>query len=213
MELHQLGGGADSYTLEVDAKLGVLLRAVAMRDGEPFHEITTVDIAFDEEIDDALFQFEPPCGEQIQLAGARPPAQHITPREAQDRAPFTVFIPDRIPADWRVHCAFIERSDRPPRTASVALHYRSDDGNDGVSLSQYSADTKPEQYDLMIAADGWQAVTDDGCAVQVRAPGGQSQAHIERGGTFVFLTSETLSGARLAAIAAGLKPAPGETGN
>ena len=63
----------------------------------------------------------------------------------------------------------------------------------------------------MIADDGWHTVTHDGAAVQVRAPGAQTQAHIERDGTFVLLTSETLSGARLAAIAAGLKPVPGET--
>jgi hypothetical protein len=209
LELHQLGGGADLYTLEVDAQLGVLLRAVALREGEPFHEIATMEIAFDEPIDDELFRFEPPAGEQVQPAGQRPRAQHITPREAQDRALFTVLIPDRIPSDWRVHCTFIEQSHRPPRPASVALNYSSDDGNERVSLSQYAVETKPEQYDLMIANDGWRAVTHDGFAVQVRAPGGQSQAHIQRNGTFVFLTSETLSGARLAAIAVGLKPVPG----
>jgi hypothetical protein len=153
-----------------------------------------------------------PVGEQVQPAGQRAPAQHITPSEAQDRAPFTVLIPARIPSDWRVHCAFIEPSHRPPRQASVALNYSSDDGNDRVSLSQYAAENKPEQYDLMIANHGWRTVIHDSTAVEVRSPGGQSQAHIERNGTFVFLTSETLSGARLAALAAGLKPVPAETG-
>jgi hypothetical protein len=64
----------------------------------------------------------------------------------------------------------------------------------------------------MIANHGWRTVIHDSIAVEVRSPGGQSQAHIERNGTFVFLTSETLSGARLAALAAGLKPVPAETG-
>jgi hypothetical protein len=210
-ELHQLGSGADLYTLEVDAQHGVLLRAVARRSGEPFHEITTVEIAFDEPIGDELFCFEPPAGEQVQPVGQRPRPQHITTTEAQRRAPFTVLIPDRIPADWHVHCVLIEPSQRPPRPAGVSLDYRSDDGHESVSLSQYSASNKPEQYDLMIAGDGWRTITHDGTAVQVRRGGPQSQAHIERDSTFVFLTSETLSGDHLAAIAAGLKRAPGET--
>jgi hypothetical protein len=91
------------------------------------------------------------------------------------------------------------------------LNYRSGDGHESVSLSQYDASNKPGQYDLMIANDGWRTITHDGPAVQVRPGGPQPQAHIESDGTFVFPSSETLTGDRLAAIAAGLKPAPGET--
>lgn len=210
-ELHQLGNGADLYTLEVDAQRGVLLRAVALRGGEPFREITTVEIAFDEPIGHELFHFEAPAGEQVQPVGYAPRPEHITASEAQERAPFTVLIPDRIPADWHVHCVFIEPSQRPPRPASVSLNYRSEDGHESVSLSEYAAVDKPEHYDLMIANDGWQTITHDGIAVKVTRAGPQTQAHIESDGTFVFLTSETLSGDRLAAIAAGLKRAPGDT--
>lgn len=212
-ELHQLGSGADRYQLEVDAQRGVLLRAVALREGEPFQEITTVEIAFDERIDEQLFRFKAPAGEEVQLVGQRPRLQHITTTEAQQRAPFTVLIPDRIPPDWHIHCVFIERSVRPPQEAGVALNYNSDDGHQSVSLSQYAASNKPGQYDLMIANKDWpwQTITHDGIAVQVRRGGPQSQAHIERDGTFVFLSSETLSEDRLATLAAGLKPAPSET--
>jgi hypothetical protein len=152
-----------------------------------------------------------PAGEQVQPAGHRPRAQHITPREAQDRAPFTVLIPDRIPSDWRVHCALTEQSHRPPRPASVALNYRSDDGNEGLSLSQYAAENKPEQYDLMIATDGWRMVTHDGCDVEAYSRRAIPSAHTTPLHLRVPLI-RTLSGARLAAIAAGLKPVPGETG-
>jgi hypothetical protein len=209
-ELHQLGNGADLYTLEVDAQRGVLLRAVALRGGEPFREITTVEIAFDEPIGHELFRFEAPAGEQVQPVGHGPRPEHITATEAQERAPFTVLIPDRIPADWHVHCVFIEPFQRPPRPASVSLNYRSEDGHESVSLSEYAALDKPEQYDLMIANDGWRTITHDETAVQVRRGGPQNQAHIESDSTFVFLTSETLSGDRLAAIASGLKRAPGD---
>lgn len=148
------GSSADLYTLQVDAQRGVLLRAVALRGGDPFHEIPTVEIAFDEPIGDELFYFKPPAGEQVQPVGQHPRPRHITAAEAQQRAPFTVLISDRIPADLHVHYVFIEPSQRPPRPASVSLNYRSDDGHESVSLSQYAASNKPEQYDLMIASDG-----------------------------------------------------------
>ncbi len=210
-ELHQLGNGADLYTLEVDVEHGVLLRAVALRGREPFQEIATVEIAFDEPIDEDVFCFEPPPGEQVHPVGERPRPQRLTAAEAQQCAPFAVLIPDRIPADWHVDCVFIEPSQRPPRPASVSLSYRSDDGHESVSLSQYDASNRPEQYDLMIASDEWETTTNDRAAVRVRRGGPQSQAHIETDGTFVFLSSETLSVESLGAIAAGLKLAPGKT--
>jgi len=60
--LVQLGWGADRYRLEVDAKRGILLGAVAVRSGEPFREITAVKVALDEPIDDERFVFRPPAG-------------------------------------------------------------------------------------------------------------------------------------------------------
>jgi hypothetical protein len=205
--LHELGIGADLYRLEVDAEFGVLLSAAALRDGEPFHEVTVLEIAFDEPLGEELFHFEPPPGEEVHSAGKPSHLQPVTPSEAQQRAGFTVLLPHRIPADWQVHCLFSERSVRPPLSACVLVNYRSEDGHESVSLSQYAVGDRPEQYDLMISHGGWQTVTHHGTAVQVRAGGPQHQAHIERDGTFVFLTSETLSADRLGAIAVGLKPA------
>lgn len=96
---------------------------------------------------------------------------------------------------------------------ALRWNYNSDDGHQSVSLSQHATSNKPGQYDLMIANVDWpwQTITHDGIAVQVRRGGPQSQAHIERDGTFVFLSSETLTEGRLATLAAGLKPAPSET--
>lgn len=68
-----------------------------------------MEITFDEPISDELFRFEPPAGEQVQPIGSRPRPQRITASQAQQRAPFTVLIPDRIPADWHVNCVFVER--------------------------------------------------------------------------------------------------------
>ena len=80
----------------------------------------------------------------------------------------------------------------PPSPAAISLNYHSDDGHESVSLSQYSASEKPDQYELMIEHGGWRTITRDGTDVQVRTPGSpssQAQAYIERSETFVFLMS------------------------
>ena len=97
-ELHELGIGAQHYQLEVDQERGVLLAVTAIRDEQPFYKITTLAIRFDEPIPAETFQFAPPEGEQIQLIQDRPRPQRITLTEAQQRAPFTVLMPDRVPA-------------------------------------------------------------------------------------------------------------------
>jgi hypothetical protein len=210
-ELHQLGSGADRYTLQVDAERGVLLEVVALRDNKPFHKIATVEIVFEDTIPDERFHFQPPAGEETRPVGQRTRPQHLSLPEAQQRAPFIVLIPDRIPPGWHSQCSFIEPSARPPSAACVSLNYHSDDGHESVSLSEYAAGEKPDQYDLMIRHGGWRTITRDATDVAVRTPGGpssQNQAYIEREGTFAFLISETLTGDQLATLAAGLKPAP-----
>jgi len=210
-ELHELGTGAHHYQLEVDQERGVLLAVTAIRDEQPFHKITTLAIRFDEPIPAETFQFAPPEGEQIQPTPtrARHSLQHITLTEAQQRAPFTVLMPDRVPAGWQVHCMFIEASQRPPTPALVSLSYRSDDGHQSISISQIAAADASRQYGHIIDDENWQEVARDGTSVRVRpAEWPQAQAHIERHGTFAFLVSDNLTGDQLATIAAGLRPAP-----
>ena len=89
----------------------------------------------------------------------------------------------------------------------MSISFRSDDGHESVSLSQYAVGDQPDQYNLMLKRDNWQTINRNGTDVKVRS-GSQTQAHIERDETFVFLTSETLTAEQLATIAAGLKPAP-----
>lgn len=213
--LHRLGRGADHYTLEIDFDRGVLLEAVAVRDGQPFHRITTAEIMFDHPIPEERFHFEPPAGEEIHTIGgpARPQRLwRLSLPEAQQRAPFTVLIPDRIPANWHVLCVFLDAFPaRPARPATVSLTYRSGDGHESVSLSESSATDRPAGYEQLTSSDAWQDVERNGTVVRVTKPGAfwsQAQAHVERDGTFVVLSSETLSSDQLASLAAGLKPAP-----
>jgi hypothetical protein len=210
-ELYQLGGGADRYALQVDAERGVLLEAVALRDGEPFQRITTEQVAFDHAIDPERFRFAAPVGEEIQPPWGQHRVQHVPLAEAQQLAPFTVLVPERIPADWSASYTFIEPSRRPQSAACVLINFRSDDGHESVSLSQYARGDQPDQYNLMLKRDDWQTINRGGTDVKVRS-GSQTQAHIERDATFVFLTSETLTAEQLATIAVGLKPAPTASG-
>jgi hypothetical protein len=207
-ELHELGAGADHYQLEVDRERGLLLAVTAIRDEQPFHKITTLAIRFDEPIPDETFQFTPPEGEEVQPTQSRRDSlRHITLTEAQQRAPFTVLMPDRVPASWQVRCMFIEASQRPPSPAQVSLSYRSEDGHQSISISQKAA--ADHHYEIMIGEENWLEVTRDGTSVKVRpAEWGQAQAYIERAGTFAFLVSDNLTSDQLATIAAGLRPAP-----
>ena len=208
-ELHELGAGAHHYQLEVDQDRGVLLAVTAIRDEQPFHQITTLAIGFDEPIPAGIFHFAPPPGEQIQPTRDRRRLRPITVGEAQQRAPFTILVPDRVPASWRVHCVFVDASQRPPAPAQVMLSYRSDDGHQSISISQMAAAEASQQYGQMTADENWLEVAHDGAPVRVRpAEWGQAQAYLERAGTFVFVVSEDLTGEQLATIAAGLRPAP-----
>lgn len=213
-ELHQLGTGAQYYQLEVDQERGVLLAVTAIRDEQPFHTITALTIRFDEPIAAETFQFKPPEeGEPVQATRDDHRLQHLTLTEAQQRAPFTVLMPDRVPAGWQAHCMFLEASQRPPSPPQVSLSYRSGDGHESVSIDQIAAaDRASHHYENMVAGDNWQDAIPD-ATVKVRPPGwGQAQAYLEREGTFVFLVSDNLTGNQIATIAAGLRPAP-DTGS
>jgi hypothetical protein len=207
--VHELGIGAQHYQLEVDQERGVLLAVTALRDEQPFHKITTLAIRFDEPIEAQTFQFKPPDGEQIQLTQDRRRPQRITVTEAQQRAPFTVLIPDQLPAGWQVHCVFIEGNARPPSPAQVSLSYRSEDGHESTSIWQMAAADRASHFGNMINHENWQEVDRDGTSVRVApAQWPQAQAHLERNGTSITLTSNNLTSDQLVTIAAGLKPAP-----
>jgi hypothetical protein len=207
-ELHELGMGADLYELEVDRQLGVLLAVTALRDGQPFHSITTLTAAFDQPIPDDTFRFEPPAGEQIQSSWGEERVEHITLVEAQQQAPFTVLMPDTVPADWQVQCRLIRASERPPSPMQIGLIYQSIDGHERISLSQFPAGGSDPYRELGDGED-WETVTRDGIEMKTRpSRWGQAQVELERDGTFVHLMSDNLTRDQVLSIAAGLRPAP-----
>jgi hypothetical protein len=207
-ELYELGAGAERYELEVDQRRGVLLAVTAVRDGQPFQRITTLAIRFDELIPDETFRFEPPAGEEIQSLHDEHRVELVTVTEAQERAPFTVLMPDTVPANWQVQCRFVNASHRPPSPVEVGVIYRSTDGHESVSLSQ-SAIEGAGSYRRMGDGDDWEDVTCAGIPMKTRpARWGQTQVELELDGTFVHLMSDNLTRDQVLAIAGGLRPAP-----
>jgi hypothetical protein len=204
----ELGMGAEHYELEVDQQLGVLLAVTAVRAGRPFHRITTLAIRFDEPIPDERFRFAAPAGEEIQPLHDEHRLEWVTLTEAQQRAPFTVLMPDTVPANWQVQCRYINASQRPPSPVEVGVIYTSTDGHESVSLSQ-SAVEGASPYRRMGDGDDWEDVTRGGTPMRTRpARWGQAQVELELHGTFVHLMSDNLTRDQLLTIAVGLRPAP-----
>src|SRR5947207_7268746 len=78
----------------------------------------TLAAAFDQPIPDETFRFEPPAREQIQSRWGEERVEHVTLVDAQQRASFTVLMPDTVPANWQVQCRLIH-------------------GHESISLSQF----------------------------------------------------------------------------
>lgn len=208
-ELHELGTGADYYELEIDRQFGVLLAVTAIRNGQPFHKITTLVAAFDQPIPGDTFRFEPPTGEPIQTqTWHESRVEHVTLVEAQQRAPFMVLMLDTVPANWQVQCRLIRPSERPPSPMQIGVIYCSTDGHESISLSQFPAGGS-NPYRELGDGGGWETVTRAGIEMRTRpATWGQAQVELEREGTFVHLMSDNLTRDQVLTIAAGLRPAP-----
>ena len=206
-ELNQLGAGADHYRLELDAERGLVLAAQAFAAGEPFKSIEVVELDLDHAIDDDVFVFHAPAGEEIRAPG--PPRQllrHISVSEAQAAAPFTLLIPERVPSSWTMECTYVGASDRPPSPPSVNIRYRSNSGHEGVNLHERGAGD-----DVGHEGEGWEQARAGEYSVEVLARGErspESQLRLQHEGTSVLMTSDTLSGEQLIGLAATLTPAP-----
>jgi hypothetical protein len=208
--LHQLGSGADLYTLEVDQERGALLAVTAIREKQPFQRVMATSLHFDEPMAAETFRFDLPEDEEVHSPRNRRRSQRVTLVEAQQLAPFTVLMPDHVPDTWQMRCTFYEASQRRSSPAELILGYRSGDGHESVSITQLAAtDRASHHYENMVNTKQWQTVTRDGTTVRTRpADFGQAQAYLERDGTFAFLVSDNLTNEQLATIAARLIPAP-----
>src|SRR5205823_3977574 len=133
------GPGADEYAVHVDRETGSLLRVETRREGSPFQVTEIVSIAFDEPLPAETFVLEPPEGEVIELVEVQGTRFRMPLSEIVDEAGFTVFVPDRVPNDWRLDAHYSPARKRPPSHAVVILFYRSEDATGSLSVSESRA--------------------------------------------------------------------------
>jgi outer membrane lipoprotein-sorting protein len=205
-ELHSLASGADEYAIEVDPATGVLVRVEASLDGEPFQVIRIIDFALDEPLPPETWVFEAPDGAEPE------PIQNHFRRidqpfaEVVASAGFTVLVPARVPDDWRLRSSYIPANERWRIGEHVSLSYRSDDGTADVMIGQ--ARPGDPDHGTLLAGDGWSELERDGVTFRMRPRSdswGQPQLYIEREGTGVLMTSDSLTNDDLIALALSLR--------
>jgi hypothetical protein len=207
LELHGLGLGADEYLLDVDAATGAVLRAESRRRGEPFSIREAVQIAYDERIPDERFVFEAPPGEFVRDFSDHDHPRTVGAREAAELAPFPLFVLPSIPEAWELHVTLWPGRERPASPPGVLLAYRSRDMTAGISVIQTPAG---EGTDLISLDPGAaDRVVRGGHEILLRRRGdglAMSALRLERDGTGIFITSDSLDLERLIEVAISLHP-------
>jgi outer membrane lipoprotein-sorting protein len=200
--MHSLGFGADELELAVDAERGVLLRAEARHDGSPFRVVEVRDVEFDVELPESTFVFEAPEGEEVRAAGEAYPFDYVTIEDAAREATFTVWVPGGLDERWRHTVVHRPASERPQLEESVHLLFH-DDALHSFSLEEAAVHLLAWRDDAsrVVELDGVEFRVYDGKPLEV---------HLQRGGTHVRITSDTLDADVLLAIGASLVEAPRE---
>jgi hypothetical protein len=212
--LMRLGAvGADELLLEVDAERGALLRIESRFEREPIALSEVVEIAFDEAFAEDTFVLEPPPGEAVRSVVDLLPVRHdLTIEQAVALAPFTVWIPARLPADWETQIGFAVGQDRPPMAPHVFLHYRAADGTHSLRIAESPADG-PRDVEAEGPGGPWREIERNQRHVQTREPSDPwqtAQARVDLDGTRILIQSTDLAADALADVAASLIPAPSE---
>jgi hypothetical protein len=206
MTMHSLGPGADDIELAVDRERGVLLRVEARFEAEPFRVLEVTDVVFDEVLPEDTFVFVPPPGEEVKTVEEAYRFEYLPVEELAARASFTVWVPSGLDARWRVlaiHHPASERA-RTPESAHLLFH---DD-----ALHNFSLEEAGERL-LAWRTEEPEVVSHGGVELRIlegSRPGPPTEVHLERGGTHVRISSDTLDVERLVAVAGSLFEAPTE---
>jgi outer membrane lipoprotein-sorting protein len=176
--------GADEIELAVDDERGVVLRFVARFEGEPYQLVEVEQIAFDEQLDPALFVYEPPPGVRIR----RPEELHsgfvhgLTLEEAVERVSFPLFAPSSVPEGTHLIVNYMPARERPELEEQVSLHYVGGDPARSFMLVERGANGSETAFP-------------------------SAHVRVVREGTTIDLTSQELDEQELRAIAGALVPA------
>jgi len=203
--------GADELHLDVDAERGMLLRTEARFEGRPFAVSEILEVAFDEQFPGDTFVFTPPPGEEVRsVAEQFPVRRNLTIEQAVALAPFTVWIPARLPGGWETEIGFAAEQDRPPTAAHVFLHYSAPDGTHALRIAEAPADG-PRDIEAEGPGGPWREIDRNHRPMQIREPAESwqaAQARLDLDGTRILIHSSDLAADALADLAAGLVRAP-----
>lgn len=198
--------GADDLALAVDAERGVVLRAAARIDDEPFALFEITEIAFDEDFPDDLFCFTSPDGSPVRSPrGVFSQPQSMSVEEAARRASFTVVVPTRLPEGWTLDASYVAPSERPARKDSVLIRVLEERHNGPRIRIQQSSEPVQDRLE-------WEIVERNGRSISVFAnstPGGAYEAKVQISGTHVRVSGDLEREAFLD-IVSSLRPAPTE---
>lgn len=193
--------GATEYALAVDSERGVLLRLSAFLDGAPFSELEVTTIAFDEPLDDSLFRYDAPPGEEVLRPEDATPGEPVSVDEAARRASFTVLVPGSLGHGWHVSALYVAARPRITETVHISL-FR---GAGGHSVSIRETAGPCETWQLR----GLDKRVEDGTTLHV-GDGGWRRVLVERAGTCAELNSSEYTEDELVELALTLVPAPRE---
>lgn len=210
--LWRLGAmGADELQLDVDAERGTLLRVESRFEHQPLAISEFAEVAFDEPLADELFVFTPAPGVEVRDIAARSAIlRDLTIEEAVALAPFTVWIPARLPSGWETDIWYAPENHHPPMAPHVHLHYRAADATHGLSIAESPAG-EPRDAEAEGPGGPWRDVERDGRRLELREPVESwhaAQVRMDLDGTRILIRSEDLPADALAELAAGLVPAP-----
>jgi hypothetical protein len=141
-----------------------------------------------------------PPGERLRSPEEAFPWAYVSLEEAAARASFTLFVPSRLDARWRVTAIHREADERARTTESVHLLVH-DDALHNFTIEQAGEplpawrSEEPELVDGLRVFEGTR-------------PGPPTEVHLERDGTHIRVSSDTLDRDRLVDVARRLVPTP-----
>ncbi|MDX6652402.1 MAG: hypothetical protein QOJ38_1183 [Solirubrobacterales bacterium] len=207
--LHSLAGEADDYLLDVDQERGLILRVEARRHGEAVQIHEATELVLDAPIDPERFVFEPPEGEEVQtFRDLAPDVSQLPLHEAVGKVPFTVYVPARVPDNWRLRASVFAARERPPIPAWITVWYSTEDASGEVHISETKIDD--DHWRTITQSDDWHEIeTGSGTTRAFRGPNDVEQALVMRrmGDTRVTLSSQSVGVETLIELAEALVPA------
>jgi hypothetical protein len=131
--------------------------------------------------------------------------------EAAREAPFQMFVPERVPSEYKLRLTNVPGRDRPPLPAAVMLWYRTEDAAAALTISETTPDTPGVLDWIGTGAAPVEEIEHRGGRTRVRgatAKWRQTQLAFVRDRTAIAISSTEFDADSLVELASRLVPAP-----